>query len=280
MKRVLGLLLIIRALTPLLAILVILWGAGQIVADFHAAIDPPVRALQSEFETVSSTIETAQEQFETAKEDVTTLVSRLRAFSIPNLLPNLPLNLTFPAIPIPDLSFNRPDSVSITWSTASFQVPVDCGGGIGDAICGVIGDAVKFVTKSFAYPSRVSINTVPITITLPDVPAIPFPIPPIFNTIASGLRGMFSGFDTLFDDFRTAFDSFTTLGDHLQPIPEQVAIITQEGQALVDGLTTAVQNWSGLLAVMGGLIVLVVVVGTLMTSLDNLRRGLSLLLGA
>ncbi|MEZ4672044.1 MAG: hypothetical protein R3E39_29415 [Anaerolineae bacterium] len=279
MKRILGLLLIIRALAPVLAILIILWGAGQIMADLHAALDPPIQALQTEFDTVNTTIETAQEQFDTAKTEVTTLITRLRAFRIPRLLPNLPLNLTFPSITIPDLSFNRPDSVSVKWSTASFQVPTNCGGGVLNDLCGVLGDAVKFVTKTFAYPSDITIKTVPITITLPDVPAFNIPIPPIFNTIASGLRGLFSGFDGLFAIFRNAFDSFNTLGDHLQPIPGQVATITQEAQTLLSGLTTVVNNSGGLLLLMFGLIIVVVVIASVMTSFEHLQRGLRLLFG-
>jgi hypothetical protein len=67
MRRLLGLLLIIRALAPFIAIVVIVLGALQIAGDFHAWVDQPLANLQSDLDRLGTTIDSARRQFETAQ---------------------------------------------------------------------------------------------------------------------------------------------------------------------------------------------------------------------
>ena len=87
MKRFMGFLLILRALTPILAIATIVWGARQVVGDFQAALGPPLRQMQADVADIGTTLDTARGQFERAFSalgtGVESAVAHLRSFRLP-----------------------------------------------------------------------------------------------------------------------------------------------------------------------------------------------------
>lgn len=89
MKRILGLLLIVRALAPLLAAATIIWAASQIADSLQQTIDLPLQRLQSEMDGIGQTINIAWQQFENAAGTTTgtisALASRLQDFALPTL---------------------------------------------------------------------------------------------------------------------------------------------------------------------------------------------------
>jgi DNA anti-recombination protein RmuC len=92
MKRILGLLLILRALTPLLAAATIIWAASEIAGSLQQTIEPPLHRLQTEMDGIGQTIATAWQQFEnaagTATGTIGALASRLQDFALPTLSAN------------------------------------------------------------------------------------------------------------------------------------------------------------------------------------------------
>ncbi len=89
MQRVLGFLLVVRALTPILIALTILWGVSQIAGSLREAIEPPLTGLKTEIDVLGPTLNTAWQNFEaaasTALGGLAGLASRLGNFNLPTI---------------------------------------------------------------------------------------------------------------------------------------------------------------------------------------------------
>ena len=89
MQRVLGFLLVVRALTPILVALTILWGVSQIAGSLREAVEPPLTGLQTEINALGPTLNTAWQNFEaatnTALGGLAGLASRLGNFNLPTI---------------------------------------------------------------------------------------------------------------------------------------------------------------------------------------------------
>jgi len=87
MKRFMGFLLILRALSPIMAIAVIVWGARQVVGDFQAALGPPLRQVQADVDDIQLTLDVARQRFEDTAGAVGTglrsTANRLKALALP-----------------------------------------------------------------------------------------------------------------------------------------------------------------------------------------------------
>jgi len=256
MKRLLGLLLIVRALAPVLAVIVVLWGVNRVAGDFQAVVEPPISNLEREFGDLSTTFETARQQFEDAKQDIDNVLAQLRAFQLPNLLPTLPVNITFPAVVIPDLTVAVPTSISVQWSR---------------------------VNLGFArprYPSGISITSQNLTLAVPDLPSFAVPFPGFFNNLRNGLNNLFSGFFDIFNVFDDALTALNELGESLSGLPQSFNGLVSEGQQLVSRLQTLLAKWSGSLTIALLLILALTVISFGVTFLELFGRGLRLLFGS
>ena len=91
MDRFKGFLLIVRALTPILAVAIIVWGARQIVGDLQQAVEPPIQQLQSDVADLGATVNTAKQQFEGTANSVKSAIDRaaqtLQNFQLPHFIP-------------------------------------------------------------------------------------------------------------------------------------------------------------------------------------------------
>ena len=89
MQRVLGFLLVVRALTPILIAVTILWGVSQIAGSLREAVEPPLTGLQTEINALGPTLTTAWQNFEaaanTALGGLAGLASRLGNFNLPTI---------------------------------------------------------------------------------------------------------------------------------------------------------------------------------------------------
>lgn len=254
MRRLLGLLLILRALAPILALLVVVGGVSRVAGDFQVAWEAPLDNLETELAQLSSTFETAKQQFEIAKQDIDAVRAQLRAFQIPNLLPNLPLNITFPSVNIPDLTVAVPTGLSVQWSRIS--IPFD---------------------GSIGYPSGISISTTNLSLSIPDLSGFSVPFPGFFNDIRNGLNNLFSEFFDIFNLFDDALTALNELGESLAGLPDNFNRLVSEGQQLVSGLQALLAKWSGLLALTLLLTLALIVISFGVTFLELFGRGLRLL---
>lgn len=282
MRRLLGLLLIVRALAPLLAVIVIVWGANRVAGDFQAAVETPISNLENEFGELNATFETAKQQFEVAKQDIDEVLAQLQAFQLPNLLPTLPANIAFPSVNIPDLTVAVPTSISVQWSSVSFDVteviPRNCGPL--DFACRALGDIIRTVTRTVQYPSGISISTQNLTLPVPDLPSFTVPFPGFFNSVRNGLNNLFSEFLDIFNVFDDALTALNELGASLSALPDNFNGLVSEGQQLVSGLQVLLAKWGGLLTLALLVILALMVISFGVTFLELLGRGLRLLFGA
>jgi hypothetical protein len=85
MKRGLGLLLIIRALTPLLAVLTIFWALNQVGSGFQEYLAGPLGNLKTDASSLRQVIDNAWQDFNSAAGGIRTAATRLTSFHLPNL---------------------------------------------------------------------------------------------------------------------------------------------------------------------------------------------------
>jgi len=253
MRRLGGLLLIIRAFAPVLALLTLYWGYTRVVGDFQAAL-APVQQIESEISALGETIDSARGQFDIVKSDVEAAIVQLQTFRVPDLLPDLSLNLTIPDINIPDLAVPIVPTVSVDFTNATGSISRTIDGvcrtvldflGIGNLIC----DPVKTVTESlnFSYPSGIRFGTTRFTLDFPSIPSFNIAVPPFFNTVADQIEGLFSGFKAIFNLFDSTFAAINSLGLKVRDLPDSFNSITAAAQALGDHLTLIVQERTGLI---------------------------------
>jgi hypothetical protein len=285
MRRLSGLLLVIRALAPVLAVLTLYWGVTQVTAGFRGVL-APVQAIETEMAALGETIDTARAQFDMVRGDVEAAMAALPSFRIPDLLPNLPSNLSIPALDIPNLTVPIVPTISVQFTNATASVSRVVEGachtvfdffGVGDLVC----DSAKTVidSLSFSYPSGISLGTRSYTINFPRIPGFTIPMPSFFNTLSDGLKDIFRPIDRIFDQFDRIFAQANALGQKVSNLPDNLNGIASAGQQLFANLQRVGQERGGLVMLaallLGALAVIYVVAGTL----DDLFRGLRLLFG-
>ena len=285
MRRLSGLLLIIRALAPVLAVLTLYWGVTQVAGSFRGVL-APVRAMEAEVAALGETIDTARQQFDEARGDVEATMAALPSFRVPDLLPNLPSNLSIPALNIPNLTVPIVPTINVQFTNATASVSRVIDGacrtvfdffGIGNLVC----DPAKtvFDSLSFSYPSRISFGTRNYVINFPRIPGFTIPMPSFFNTLSDGLKAIFQPIDSIFDQFDSIFAQANALGQKVSDLPDNLSGIASAGQQLFADLQRVGLQRGGLVTLaaiaLGVLAVIYVVAGTL----DDFFRGLRLLFG-
>lgn len=253
MSRLIGLLLIIRALSPVLVLLVIAITVGIILGDLRAAVDPPIRTIRTELDTIRSTVEDVRADFEAVTREVTAVVNALGSFSLPNIIPNIPDFFSIPSLDIPDLTVPVP-TVSVQTTTTT--------------IVGI----------SITYPSGITVGTRNITLVIPNIPSFNVPLPGL-GALDDAIRNALSGITGIFDVFDEAFASIGQLSDTLRAVPDSFNAISTQTQALLDGLGSVISQWGSTLATVLIILGVLVVIYFAAPFLDDLRRGWRMLNG-
>ena len=285
MRRLSGLLLIVQAFAPLLMVLTIYWGYTRMIESFRAALSP-VQSIQTEIAEFGETVETARTQFENARTNAEAAIAAIQGFSVPNLLPNLSNLVSIPTIPIPDLHIPIVPTVTVNFSDTTGSISRTIEGacrtvfdffGIGDLVC----DAARTVTESIniRYPSGLTFGTTSYTIDFPDIPSFNIPIPPLLNTITSGLEGVFAEFDNIFGVFDQTLARINALGQEISTLPENFNTITQSSQQIINNLRGVIAERASLVgfALVVVLILLVIYIST--GFVQQVLHGLRLLFG-
>lgn len=285
MRRFSGLLILVRAFTPLLMVLTIYWGYTQMIDSFRAAL-APVQVMEAEIVALGETVQTARAQFDTARNHAEAAIAVIQSFRVPDLLPNLTANLTIPSLSIPDVTVPIVPTVTVVFSNATGSITRVIEGacrtvfdflGIPSIIC----DAARTVTEAFnfSYPSGLQFGTANFTIDFPNIPSFTIPTPTFFNNIANSLEGIFSSFDNIFGAFDQTLARINALGQELSAIPESFNTIGQSGQQMIDNLHEVIAERTALAgtALLVALILLVIHFGA--GFVQDVLRGLRLLSG-
>jgi len=253
MKRLLGLLLIVRALAPLLIVVVIAVALNVVIQDIHRVLDKPIQTIQTEMVGVKTAVDGVKGDIGAVGRDVTTVVNRLQGFSIPNLIPNIPNSIRIPRLQMPALSVPVPTDVQIQTSSVNIGVTI-------------------------TYPSGITIRPRNIPIGIPDIPNIDIPVPGL-SSLADALRNALAPITDVFKDFNKAFGSFNKLNQTLQPLPDHLNAIVNQGQSMLTGLQQVVARWEGTLVIVVAVLLILVVIYFAVPSIADFNRGLRMLRG-
>ncbi len=252
-RRISGLLLILRALAPLLIILVLGITGSIVLADVRAAVDPPLATIRGEITEIQATVGEVRDDLNAVSEEVTSLVNALQAFSIPNLVPDIPDNLSFPSLNIPNVSIPIPN-VSVRFSSTN--------------VAGV----------NIRYPSGLNVGSRNYDLDLPNIPSFSVPLPGL-GEVDNLLRTALSGVTGVFDAFDTAFSSIGVLNDTLQTVPDHFNAITSETENLVDNFQRVLVSWGQTLLIVVVILLVLVIIYLGVPVLDDLTRGWRMLRG-
>lgn len=257
MRRLMGILLILRALSPFLFLAILAIASLIILQDVRAELDQPIQTIQGELEALSTVVDKTRENFEEVQNEVSGLVTALEAFNPANLIPDISGVISIPSLTIPDVTIPIPDvpnGVSISFSSIN--------------IAGV----------NLSYPSGISIGTRSFTLAIPDIGAFNITIPGL-DLLGDAIATALSPITEVFDVFTPAFESINELNETLQQVPESLETITAEGQALADDVGDVVARWSRTLIIMFTMLTVLTVIYFGVPFLDYFNRGLQMVRG-
>ena len=251
--RISGLLLILRALAPVLIVLIIGGTLAIVLGDVRAAVDAPLETIGSEIEEVRSTVDSVSDDIGAVSAQVSSLVGALNGMNIPNLIPNIPANLQFP-------SFNPP-AINIPVPTVSMRTS-------STTIAGV----------TLTYPSGLNIGSTSFGLDIPDLGSFSVPLPGL-SQVDDLLRSALSGVNDVFGSFRTTFSSVGELVGTLQLVPDHMTAIADQGEQLANNLRAVVTRWGETLLLVMVILLVLVIIYIGVPVLDDLTRGWRMLRG-
>lgn len=251
--RLSGLLLILRALAPVLIVLIVGGTLAVVLADVRAAVDEPLEQISTEIQAVRSTVAALSDDIAAVSQQVTTLVSALNGLNIPNLIPDIPANLTFPTLDPPPINIPVPTASMLTSTTT---------------IAGL----------SITYPSGLSIGSANFSLNIPDLGGFSVPLPG-FSQVDDLLRSALSGVNSVFSTFRSTFTSVNNLMGALQLVPGHMTTITEQGELLASNLRAVTMRWAETLLLVMVILLVLVIIYFGVPVLDDLTRGWRMLRG-
>lgn len=275
MKRLLGLLLIIRGLTPILAPLLVVYVVFGLLYDLRGAIGSPLTRIQAELVKIEESYQAAEAQWQVVQNDIGELSALIETFRVPDLVPDLPDNLMVP-LHIPDAAVPVPTGVDVRFGNVGIdrtEVENVCRNlGPFSSFCE---DVTTTVTDLVQYPNDVAISSGNFNI---DMPSVDLALP------VGSLRDAFRPLEALFRDIQTVFNSldlvvkgFRDLQQELQTLPALLQNLTQSAEELLNHFFAILLNFGGwrLLVLAGAALLVLISLGTILTA--DLRNGFQLL---
>jgi hypothetical protein len=251
--RLSGLLLILRALAPVLIVLILGGTLAIVLGDVRAAVDEPLELIGGEIEEVRTTVASVSDDIEAVSAQVTTLVGALNGLNIPNIIPNIPANLQFPTLDPPAINIPVP-TVSMSTSNTT--------------IAGV----------TLTYPSGLTIGSTNFSLNIPNIGGFAVPLPGL-SEIDDVLRNALSGVNGVFSSFRATFSSVGQLVDTLQLVPDHMTTIAEQSEQLANNVRAVVRRWGETLLLVTVILLVLVVIYIGVPVLDDLTRGWRMLRG-
>jgi hypothetical protein len=281
LRRALGLLLIVRAFIPLIAVLVIVWGLSDMVADVRGPLVRRANVIDAELDELSEVVDVALAQFATVNANLGAVLTYLPDVDFDITMPSLPQNLSLPGVTLPDPVVAVPNGVSITWDDFSYEVqewvPRNCG--VFDFLCDAADFVLQTVTRLLRYPTGISVSTGSFRLNTPDIPALNLALPAVVYDLQEGMQAAFDGLYDLFDLTGGTLQTVIGLGDKLQALPNHADQIITSGQQVIDAGLDVLRQWRNVLVPAGIGIILLVVYAFFAQLIGNVARGWRLLFG-
>jgi hypothetical protein len=268
MSRLLGLLIILRALAPILLVALIVLTVNNVVADLRLAVEEPLDRINDQAEVLRGTFDEAKTAYQQVETRVTTVVNSIR--QLPNLIPDISAIITIPAITLPDPVIPLP-----TFQVTNFTLRYPSG--INFSSVTILGFSVPSglnITWSNVSIPTITTGVNNFRIDLPNIPAFNVPIPGL--DIIEAALGEVTG---VFDDVSNAFKEVTDLGTILNVVPDEFNQLIADGNQLVRSVREVGVRWESNVrtVILAAVILFVVIYVT--SFLEALDRGWRMLLG-
>ncbi len=256
MRRLLGLLLMIRGLSPFLVLLVIGIAGAIMYGDLRAATAGPIESLQARIAEAREAIDAVRNDIDAVVDEVSDVVAALQNFSLPDLLPDIPDNISIPRLTIPAINVPLPDVTSLGFTMCSLDV------GVAD----------------LPYPCDVSMSTFNFRLDIPDIPSFNLPLPGL-GQLDDLLREAFSPITDIFAVFQPLFAGINSLSESLQVVPEAFTAIVEAGRTMVSDVSQVLTQWGQTLLVVFVALAVLAVIYFAVPLIDNVTRGWRMLRG-
>lgn len=261
LSRLLGLLLIIRGLSPLLVVGVIAVTGALLVNDVQAALQEPVAAIRAELDQVTATVENIRGQVDVASQRITQVTHQVTSF----------------------VTTAGSNIDAIVTQFRNLLTPIN------DAIAGVRSalNVVKSGLDGFISAANTVVQalnfgcpTLRPCIQLPTIPRLELPnLLPDIEPLAAAVRSAFAPLQQIFVDFQPAVESIRQLSVALQGVPDTFRRIGAYGQQLIDGVNSAVTEWGTILAIVVVILIALTINYFAVPLVDNVTRGWRMLRG-
>ncbi len=273
-QNLLGFLFVVRGVTPVLALLIIVWVTVSFFNDLRTTVRPQVQVIQTEITHLEDISTEAEQQWETLQNDITKLTSQIDKFHMPNLLPDLPEKLAIP-LNIPDPTIPIPSGVDLKWKTASWTESVR----VSESKWGFFGKALNWVTKQVGktatYPSDLTFSTTDLSVEIPNanLPDLEIPMHLLKEPLGL-LEGIFGPIENVFDSFNPVFSRLEKVKVHAEVIPNRLQTVALKGVNVLTLFLNTLGEWFIAVLAILGLFIVISLVGSMVT---DLSYGLRLL---
>lgn len=255
-RRLSGLLLILRALSPIFIVLIVGSVFMVVLADLANVIDEPVQRIQEEIVDVGATLADVKDDVTAVVDDVSAVVQVFNDFDLSLSLPDIPTQLQMNGINLPSVTLRLPDPTKVTISRSSLPSPFN----------------------SIRYPSGITIGSSNIAVDIPDIPAFNIPIPGA-TQLNTAFDSAYSEILSVFDTLTSVFDSFDALIVSLQTLPDRFGNIITELNTLSSNVGQLFIKWSTTLSIAIVIVLVLVVIYYIVPILDDFTRGWRMIRG-
>lgn len=276
MQRLFGLLLLIRGLTPILIPLLLAAVLFGLLTDLQRTLGRPLQTIQIELSQIEGIYQDAEAQWRVVQNDVSELTSQIETLRVPDLLPDLPAELTIP-LNIPTASVPVPSGVDVRTEQVGVVEKVT------EKVCESLGpfssfcdDVTSEVTKQVQYPADLSIQTTGFAIELPSTDiAVPLGL---LSEAVQPIEDLFDSMRNVFDLLDAVVVGFKELQAQTQKLPALLQVAAQSGEALLNLFFATLFNFGGWRAILLGLVALMVIASIIAAQFSDIRRGWRLLI--
>jgi phage-related protein len=264
LRRLLGLLLIVRGVTPFLIVAVIAIVGGLVIGDIQAATREPIQAIEAEFNTIRTNVDTLKSNVDIVVQKADAVVTEVQAF-----VATATTSINDAAQQVSDLV--KPINTAIS--------------GIQSALNGVKSGLQAFVDAASSVWNvlKTGCNFIPGCPALPSIPAIPsLNLPdllPDFGPAVHAIQTAFTPLQNIFSDFGPVVQGIQQMGATLQSLPERFNTITAQAGELLNGVRDVVGRWGSIFATAVIILVVLSIIYFVTPLIDNIRRGWRMLRG-
>lgn len=261
LRRLSGLLLIIRGLAPFLVVIVIAVTGRILIGDVEAAVQEPIRAIETEFNNIKAVVETIKTDIDDVKQKATAVVGQVQSF----------------------ISGVTGTINNVTQQIRTLLNPINAAISAAKSAVGAIQSALQtFINAANSVVQVINVGcpTLHKCINLPTIPNLNLPnlvpdIQPLVNAIETAL----SPLKGIFDDFAPAIQSIQALSTTLQSLPGKFNNILDDGGQILNGLRGVVARWGNTFLVALIILAALTLIYFAVPLVDNVARGWRLLRG-